>query len=471
MISSSIAETMTPALVEARVAGKRAGYPVLALARVLLVASLLAAPLAFGAVEPWAWTSLTVLAFLALLLWGIGCVQQSVVKIFWSPLYLPAALLLLLGVIQFFGNLTVDRIATREALLKLVTDLIIFFLAGQLWASSSKNMRRSFGIVITVYAFSLSLIAILQFFSGSTYTYFNYWTLHSIWGAFGTYVNRNHYAGLMEMLIPIVAVNALSPSRGPSRRSFLGFAALLPIASSLLTGSRGGFVALLAEIVILAAILSKSGSFAARRNLLTFGVLGITVVAILFFWMDPGEVSKRLGGVFNRTISSTLSGEEREAVALDCLRILRDHPWVGTGLGSFETVYPGYQSLPNEDIWQHAHNDYAEALAETGLAGGVLIVSALLMFFSLAFRNLSARLSQHGGWIQLGAALGCCGLLVHSYFDFNLRIPANAMWFAVCVGLGSSMITSSPSPERGDRRDNMTPKRSVQGGVSLAGDS
>jgi len=299
--------------------------------------------------------------------------------------------------------------------------------------------------------------AILQFFSGPAFNYFNYWTLHSLWGAFGTYVNRNHYAGLMEMLIPLAAANALSPPHGHSRRGLLGFAVLLPIVSSLLTGSRGGFIALLAEIVTLAAILSKSASFSARRSLLTFGVLGITAAAILFFWIDPGEVSKRLGGVFNPTISSNASSAEREAVALDCLHILRDHPWVGSGLGSFETVYPRYQSLPNEDIWQHAHNDYAEALAETGLAGGLLILGALLMFFPLAFRNLSARLSQHGGWMQMGATLGCCGLLVHSYFDFNLRIPANALWFAVCAGLGSTVTTTAPPVEYNGRLNEMMP--------------
>jgi O-antigen ligase len=470
MPSSSMAERTAPVFVAEHVAGNGTSYRAMSVARALLIASLLAAPLAYGAVEAWAWTSLTVVAFLALLLWGIGCVQQGAAKIFWSPLYIPAALFLLLGVIQLFGNLTIDPTATREALLKLVTDLIFFFLAGQLWAISSRNLRRTFGLVVAVYAFLVSLSAILQFFSGPAFNYFNYWTLHSLWGAYGTYVNRNHYAGFMEMLIPIAAANALAPTRETSKRSLLGFALLLPIASSLLTGSRGGFVALLAEIVILAGILSKTGSISSRRSLFTFGALGITTVAILFFWMDPGDLSKRLGNVLSPTISASASAVEREAVTLDCLRILRDHPWVGTGMGSFETVYPPYQSLPNDDIWQHAHNDYAEALVETGLAGGLLILGALFIFFSVAFRNLSVRLSQRGGWIPLGAAIGCCGILVHSYFDFNLRMPANALWFAVCAGLGTSMIASSQPVKDGDRHEETIPKGSAQGTIAHAGE-
>ena len=82
-----------------------------------------------------------------------------------------------------------------------------------------------------------------------------------------------------------------------------------------------------------------------------------------------------------------------------------------------------------------AHNDYVEAVAETGLVGAVLILSALALFFRLAFRDLGSRLRSGGDWIQVGAALGCCGLLVHSFFDYNLHIPANAAWFAVLAGM------------------------------------
>src|SRR5579859_7931373 len=75
---------------------------------VLFLATLMLAPLAYGAVQTWAWASLTVLAFLLLFLWGISCIKQGAVKIFWSPLYLPAGLFLVLGVIQLFGHLSVD---------------------------------------------------------------------------------------------------------------------------------------------------------------------------------------------------------------------------------------------------------------------------------------------------------------------------------------------------------------------------
>ncbi|MHB8654736.1 MAG: O-antigen ligase family protein [Terriglobia bacterium] len=446
-MSSPSEETINiPVFMETSDAEKVAGSRWRTKVGVLLLVTLMLAPLAFGAVQTWAWASLAVIAVLLLFLWGIGCVQERAVRVFWSPLYLPAGLFLLLGVIQYLGHLTVDPVGTREALLKLVTDLIFFFLAGQLWAIASEGAIRALGLTVIIYAFLLSLVAILQFFSGPDFDYWNYWKIHSEYGAVGPYVNPDHYAGLMEMLIPLSATYVLSLRKGHQQPRLLGFAVVLPIASALLTGSRGGFISLLAEIVILGAVLLKSSSVSGRRNLLTIGALGITATAILFFWIDPGQMSKRLGKIFDFKNSIEASYGHRGMVALDTLNILRDHPLIGTGLGSFETAYPPYQSLPGDAIWTHAHNDYVEALSESGLIGGLLIYVALLLFFPLAFRSLGMRLGQPGGWLQLGATIGCCGLLIHSFVDFNLRIPANAAWFALCAGIA---LTAAVHPTRG----------------------
>ena len=113
--------------------------------RVGLVALLCAAPLAFGAVQVWAWSALAVLSLGLLLCWAIGCGQQKELIIRWFPLYTPALLLLLLCVIQFLGGFSLDKIGTREALIKLSTDLILFFLTGQLFATASLKFWRGFG--------------------------------------------------------------------------------------------------------------------------------------------------------------------------------------------------------------------------------------------------------------------------------------------------------------------------------------
>ena len=411
-------------------------YP-LHIARILLIAALFAAPLAFGAVQAWAWASLAGLAAVLLFLWSVGCVEQGALKIAWSPLYLPALLFLLLGTIQFFAHRTLDPIGTRESLLKLVTDLIFFFLAGQLLANGTQKILRGLGFATVVYAFELALFAMLQFFSSNGLIY---WMVKPASWTFGPYVNHNHYAGLMEMLMPRGAGYVLSRPRDHPMRTLLGFGLLVPIVSLLLCGSRGGLISLLVEVVILGAMVFRHAPMHRRRRLAAVGGLGMTMAALLFFWMESGEISKRLATIASITHSPDVTLGGRLVVARDSLRIFRDHLWMGTGLGSFEAAFPQYQSFSSDQSWDHAHNDYAEALAETGLVGGLLIVAALVMFFGLAFRKLGQRLRHDAGWIQLGAAIGCCGLLVHSLVDFNLHLPANAAWFAVCVAVATCNV-------------------------------
>jgi O-antigen ligase len=163
--------------------------------------------------------------------------------------------------------------------------------------------------------------------------------------------------------------------------------------------------------------------------------LALVAVAALFFWLVPTFVLTKLAAV-NSYVPEASEGS-RLGLWRNSLGILRDHPLVGAGIGSFVTVYPAYQTEAQDLITEHPHNDYVEALTETGLLGGVLILAALTMFIPMMFRSLDVQLKREQGWIQLGAAIACCGLLIHSFVDFNLHIPANAAWFAFCAGLAS----------------------------------
>ena len=433
--------------------------PSFSLVRNSLLAILLAAPLAFGAVQPWAWGTLAVAAFLLLLAWSIASVRQQCLRILWSPLYVPAGFTFLLGMIQFSGHVTMDSIATREALLKLSTDLILFFLAGQLFSphgiageprlrSGTRSAKPPIGgtggdilsapplrWALVIYTFLLSLFAIFQFFSSEGLIY---WVVKSPRWTFGPYVNHNHYAGLMEMLIPLSVASALPALRRHASAVVAGCLVLIPIASLLLSGSRGGFISLLAEALLAAVLVFWCGPRRARRLTALVGGAAILAAALLFFWMAPRHIAERLARMGDGTHPPEVELGNRLVAARDSLGILRDHRWLGSGLGSFAEAFPRYQSFPSDFLWDHAHNDYAEALAETGLAGGAAILSALGLFLWLAFRNLRARLRDRAGWMQFAAALGCCGVLVHSFADFNLHIPANAAWFVVCAAVATS---------------------------------
>jgi O-antigen ligase len=424
------------------------------IARILLVAALLGAPLAFGAVVTWAWVALGLVAALALFLWALGSVQQGALKLVWSPLYIPLALFFLLGVAQYAARLTLDRSETRQALVLLAADLAFFFLAVQLFAGAGSRTLGAFGLAVLIFAGSMGLFAILQFASG---THRIYGIVETPGGLFGPYVNPDHFAGLMEMLIP-VAVLYIAGRRGRlslEASVWRVIAVTLALASLLLSGSRAGLLALSAEILIATIALRGAGARTTERRRLAMAA-AVTLFAglMLFAYVDPGWVAKKLGSVAYVNSAWANWAGDRKSMTLDSLRMWRAHPVLGVGLGDFETAYPRYQSFPS-DMWiDHAHNDYAEAVAETGLVGALLILSALALFLRLAFRDWGHPLRSQAGWIRLGAAIGCCGMLVHSFLDFNLHIPANAAWFAVLAGIATTARASAATDNQvfiGDR--------------------
>lgn len=421
---------------EENIAPRCAGSCWFATARVLLAAALVVATLDFGADDVWGSTALLVVAVLILQLWALGTVRLKLRRVVWSPLYIPLGLFVALGAFQFVGRRTIDPIATREALLRLTTDLIVFFVTVQLFSNSGVKLWRAFGFMVTLFGSMLSIFSIVQFVSGDRMLF---WNVDAAGPPFGLYFNPDHYAGLMELLIPLTATYVVSRSADHPARIMLPFTVLLEIISLLLSGSRGGLVSLLAESVLWCVVAACCMRNETRRWLMTAAGVALVIAAGLFVWIAPAGTQNKLATVAHSEEWKEEWAAGRVRMSMDALRIFRDFPLLGTGLGSFETAYPGYQSEPTDLVVDHAHDDYAEALSESGVTGGVLIITALAMFFSVAFRHLRKRLEHEQGWIQLGATIGCCGLLVHSLMDFNFRIPANAAWFAVFAGLACAV--------------------------------
>ena len=290
------------------------------------------------------------------------------------------------------------------------------------------------GWTASLYGFGLSLLGIVQFLSSPGKIY---WVITPRSGGlvFGPYVNHNHYAGLMEMLFPLVMVHLLYQRRSPARW-FIGFAAVLIFVSMALCGSRSGLVVLLAEAGVLSAVLL---SWTQQRKVAASAVLlAVALGTGMAMWLVPRGAGDRLQGTLNPRDAGF---RERRAMAVDAFRIFRAYPAFGVGLGSFETAYPRFESFPTDYTIDHAHNDYAEFLAEAGAAGGLLLLLGLWAFLRYAWRNLRVPAASPHDWLRLGATIACGGLLLHSFSDFNLHIPANAAWFAFCAG--AAMTTTS----------------------------
>jgi len=128
----------------------------------------------------------------------------------------------------------------------------------------------------------------------------------------------------------------------------------------------------------------------------------------------------------------------------DTWRIVLDHPWSGTGLGTLQIVYPRYETLYDGKIVNHAHNDYLEVLAETGVVGGLCCTWFLGALFLGSMRRLTESNRSFSAALHLSGLVGCTGFLVHSLVDFNLHIPANAMFFFLMANLATTEIVSRP---------------------------
>jgi O-antigen ligase len=137
---------------------------------------------------------------------------------------------------------------------------------------------------------------------------------------------------------------------------------------------------------------------------------------------------------------------KRASMRLGAWHIFLDHPVFGTGLGTIQLVYPPYETLYDGKIVNHAHNDYLEALAETGILGGLCCAWFIGVLFVVALRSLQEAAHNFAAALRLAALAGCCGILVHSLVDFNLHIPANAYFFFLMALLATSPMISVPAP-------------------------
>lgn len=405
----------------------------------LLLAILFSSPLAFGAVLPAAWGAIAIGTAVAVLFWAAACVQQRHVFLNYSRLLLVVVAVLFVAALQLVTHVTADAVGTREALVKVASDGILLFLTSTLFASVSESSLRRFGWLISAYSFAIALFAIVQAFASPDRIY---WAITPRWGGyiFGPYVNHNHYAGLMEMLFPLTLAFLLSVRTEGIIRFWFAFAAMIVMASVILSGSRAGVISLALQMGAFGGFLYIKKHLPARRIVVTLLVTAISA-GLLYSWLSSEFLATRFQVALQHPEASY---GERRSMASDALVITRHFPLTGTGLGSFSTVYPQYQSFATDRQVEHAHNDYAEFLAETGIPGAVILIVALVLLGARVHHNLQQPVVTTADWMRIGATISCLGIMFHSFVDFNLHIPANAAWFAVCLGIATTTAATEP---------------------------
>jgi O-antigen ligase len=402
---------------------------------------------AHGAVEPWSESVLEVSAAALLAWWGILFAAGVAPPIRWNWLFAPLAGFWTWGAVQFLSGMTASPFLTRIEWLKLSALVVLFFLAIQAFAAVEH--WRGLMWFLMILGFLVSVQGILQHF---TFNGKLYWFRELRYGGipFGPYVNRNHFAGLMELIIPIGLSILLLRADKRDHMPMVLILTSLPLGALFLSASRGGMIGAIVEsgLVMTLVFLRRHG----KHQLAA--VATVLVLAGGFVgWLGVGRALDRFSSL--RQLEVTES--RRTEMLHDSWRIFMDHPFNGTGLGTLQEVFPRYETLYDGKVVQHTHNDYVEALAETGIVGGLFGAVFLLLLVWGSWARLvraadSADLAYH-----IGAVAACAALLVHSLVDFNLHIPSNALIFLLQCALATSLlpshwpisvVTDSPKPYR-----------------------
>lgn len=385
--------------------------------------------LSFGAVEVWSGSVVEIGAAVLFVFWALLACRQSAETIQWNPLNWPLLGLIGIGLLQLLFRRTAYPFLTRTELLKLASYFLIFFLVAQAYRTRRDFSRLAWFVV--AFCFLISLLAIIQHFTSGGEIY--WLSEYKMQGEpFGPYVNRNHFAGFVELTLPIGL--ALMAFRGVPRELYplTTLLTIVPIGALVLSGSRGGIIGFGFEVGILIVLVQNRRAW--QRGRVIAGAV-VALVALAFVaWVGASRAIERFSGLKSPEV--TLS--RRASMSRGAAHIFFDYPMMGSGLGTLVDVYPRYETAYDGKLVDHVHNDYMELLAETGLLGGVCALAFLWLMYRSARKSFAAEQSRFSRGLHAGAIVAVSGLLLHSSVDFNLHIPANALLFLLQACIATS---------------------------------
>jgi len=337
--------------------------------------------------------------------------------------------------------MSLDRDASLAIGLRVATVAVLILLIFELL--SSRRRLLLFSLVLVTCGLLEAMIGLGIYWSGAADVTAHIDSRDSI-GPVGTYISRNHFAGFLEMALAMntgLIVVFYKPEKSGagwrarvrdgsaqllSMRGILLTAQLVMFVALILSGSRGGVLALLI------AMLLVGGGLALRRRALRIGPWAPVALAAV------GAVMWFGGGAFVNRIGSLGLASNRLDLAATSLQIIADYPLTGSGAGTFRWIFPLYKDASFGGLfYEHAHNDYLEIASEQGIVGLVIFLVLTGLLLHRCYRAYCDRHNRLARAVGLGALIAGVSLLGHSMIDFNLQIPANFYWFFAILATGA----------------------------------
>ncbi len=318
----------------------------------------------------------------------------------------PLSFAVLWGIFQWLTGRTAYAFDTQLAILQWVTFLCVFLVGICLFGDD--GVRRWFRGAILWFAFVVAAVATIQTFTSNGRVFWLFDTPYTDF-VMGPILSRNHYGAFIEAVLPIALYLAVRRER--ESLLYSGMAAVM-YASVIASASRAGTVLATAE-VILVPLLVWAHRGASGRNvaaaLLRMGMLFAIFTAVVGwesvwsrFWApDPLAVRREL--------------------AVSTFHMVASHPWLGTGLGTWSTVYPHYAIIDIGAFANQAHNDWLQWTAEGGFPFGIMLATLFIWCLRPAFRSV---------W-----GLGVVAVFLHAIVDYPFSRPALGSWPILMLSL------------------------------------
>lgn len=404
----------------------------------LVLAILILGPLALGAVRGLEFGIIEVLTAGVLLLWLARLWISPRPQLLWPPICWSVVAFAAYAIIRY-RTADIEYVARMEMLRVLVYGFLFLAILNNLYRQESIQVMV---FTLMFVAMAISFYAMYQFVTDSD----RVWTLLKPYKhrGSGTYFCPDHLAGFLEVLLPLALAFTITGRIKPLTRVLLGYAALVILGGIAVTLSRGGWLstslALAGLLVIL--IFQRGYRISALVALACLAIVALVIVPKSF------AVQVRLRRLVGE--GGAVDDSMRFALWRPAYRMWQDHLWWGVGPGHFDARFRAYRPEGIQQKPERVHNDYLNTLADWGITGAALVASAWLALgigvvsmrraVRLSSSDLGGRSGSNKFAFVAGASMGLLAILVHSWVDFNMHIPANAILVVTLMALLSSHL-------------------------------
>jgi O-antigen ligase len=405
----------------------------------LILAILVFGPLAYGAVDTVPFLIIQGVTAAVLVLWVGRLWLKPRPQFLWPPICWAVIAFTLYAIARYF-TADIEYVARQELLRVLVYAFLFFAILN--------NLHRQEFTQITV----LTLVFLAMAISG--YAIFQYLTNSDrVWFAIkpyphrgsGTYICPNHLGGFLEMLVPLGLAFTLASRLNHVLKILVGYASLVILAGIAVTVSRGSWISTILALLLFFVILS----FQRTHRLAAFLALFLIIGGGAFLIPKSQFFHQRAKQLVN-VQTGQIDDDTRFYLWRSAIQIWHENPLWGVGPAHFDRRFRNFRPETLQLQPDRAHNDILNTLADWGVFGAVLVASTFLVLglgvvktwpaVRVTQRDIGERRRSNKFAFVLGASIGLVAILLHSFVDFNMHIPANAILLVALLALLSSHL-------------------------------